>query len=217
MIQRPTKVDDFEIPAWWDCVWQRVPCEEDSCRFCGRINAQRRKHIARGEDPDTMEAAMEDVKENLAEVRLMIMRDAERLNIDLPQAPEHDNADDVDAMAHPRSRRSLAWRKRVYALADEEEGEGFWRATEEAADLFWYANTFVVKTARDIDNIHTLEQGDEMARVDFEYTRYVLASVGAILDNALAVLARSVEDHGAAFAALRIELAQIIQVEMRVA
>lgn len=205
-MQRPTRIDDFDVPVWWDCVWRRVPCGADMCRFCGRMNTQRKKHVERGEDPDSIEAVMEDVKENFSDVRLMLLRDAERMDIDLSELPDKDDEDDFDAMTHPRTERALAWLKRVHALAQADDGGGFWRATEAAADLFWYANTFVVKTARDIDNLRALEQGEDMARVDFVYTRYVLSAVFFILDTALTILESAVHDHGKVFAALRADL-----------
>lgn len=201
-MQRPMRINDFQVPVWWDCVWRRIPCGADTCRFCGRMNAQRKKHIERGEDPDSVETVMEDVRENFSDVRLMLLRDVERLNIDLSQLPDKNDEDDFDAMAHPRLLRALAWGKRVSALTDREEGGGFWRATEAAADLFWYANTFIVKTARDVDTIHALERGDEMARVDFEYTRYVLTSVCSILENSFSIL----ENRGTAFVGLHADL-----------
>lgn len=126
-MQRPTRIDDFDVPVWWDCVWRRVPCGADACRFCGRLNAQRKKHIDRGEDPDS------------------------------------------------------------------------------------YANTFVVKTARDVDNVRALEKGDEMVRVDFAYTRYVLIAVCSILDNAFAILEGAVRDQRTAFAELRADLARMTE------
>src|SRR3989344_830468 len=35
----PAEIDGFEIPTWWECVWRRNPCREQTCRFCGRFAA----------------------------------------------------------------------------------------------------------------------------------------------------------------------------------
>ena len=178
---------EFVMPKWMDCTWRRIPCGRDDCPICGRIKRDRKKHLARGEDPDSMEAALEDVGNNFKEALAMIKKDAKRMGIDIS------NIDDIKEPPKPHEfplyNKINSWRHDIYQMAEQaSENLEAWPELEPGLDLFWYANTTLAKTYRQLCNRWHLEQGDEYGEEDYEYTKYVLGECLAILKKSLSKL-----------------------------
>ena len=174
----------FEMPKWMECTWRRVPCGRDDCPICGQIKKDRQKHIEKGENPDSMESAFEDVGRNLKEAISMIKRDVERFGIDIT------NIEDIKEPPEPESfplyKEVKKWEKEVSKIGDEAELSGsWWIHTEAAADLFWYSRTLLAKTYRQLCNRWHIKNGDDYGKFDHKYTRYVLKECLKILKNSL--------------------------------
>lgn len=165
-----------------------MPCGEDDCPICGQIKEDRQRHIENGEDPDSMESAMEDVGRNLEEALEMIKQDAESKGIDIT------NIDNIQQPPKPEEFSLYCkveeWNELVNKIKNKAEARGeFWIDTEAAADLFWYANTLSAKTYRQLCNGWHIEQGDDYGEFDYKYTKYVLKECIKILKRALKNLA----------------------------
>ncbi len=62
-----------EIRAWLDCMWKRIPCGEDGCPICGRVNRERMRLFKEGENPDSIAGAIDSVGASLAESAILIV------------------------------------------------------------------------------------------------------------------------------------------------
>lgn len=182
--------DNFKMPKWMECSWRRVSCGKDNCPICGRIKRDRQRHIERGEDPDDIKSVLEDVSRNFKEVMEMIKRDCEARGIELtnienvkePPGPEE----------FPFYKKVKEWNKSVMTLGNMAQLSGeFWIQTEEAADLFWYANTLLAKTYRQLCNKWHIKNDDEYGDFDYQYTKYVLKECLKILKKSLKELIKN--------------------------
>ena len=181
---------ELEMPKWMECTWRRVPCGKDDCPICGRIKRDRQRHIERGEDPDSMESAFEDVGRNLKEALSMVKKDIERFGIDIT------NINDIKKPPEPENfplyQKVRKWEKKVSKIGDEAELSGnYWIHTEAAADLFWYSRTLRAKTYRQLCNQWHIENGDDYGKFDYQYTGNVLRECLKILKKSLKELARN--------------------------
>lgn len=185
MSKPPKYIKDFKVPEWWECQWRQIACGRDECRMCGRINRSRQKHIDKGEDPDSMEAAFEDIKETFAEVKEMLSKDAKKMGIDLNNLP--DEIDDTPkAEEFPLYNQVMKWYTLLMTTISNAHQSGEeCLESEPAKDLMWYKNTILVKTYRQLCNRFELDKGDDIADVDYEYTRYVLAESIKIVKKSL--------------------------------
>lgn len=179
--------EDFKMPEWIECVWRRAACGKESCKICGRILRDRQKHIEKGEDPDDLKSALEDVGDNFKEAMMMVKKDAERLGIDL------ENIDDIKEPPEPEKfpfyRKIQKWHKMVSQIGKDAEASGdLWLGTEAAADLFWYKNTLLAKVYRELCNIWHIEQKDGYGDFDYDYTSYVINECLKILKQSLSEL-----------------------------
>ncbi|MDA2922951.1 hypothetical protein MYX07_06840, partial [Patescibacteria group bacterium AH-259-L07] len=179
--------DDFEMSKWMECAWRCVPCGKDECKICGSIKRDLQKHIERGEDPYSIESALEDVGDTFREALTMIKKDAKRRGIDI------DNIDDIKEPPRPEEfplyKKAKKWRDTIFKIAEAEhqshKGESLWLNTEEAADLFWYSSTLSAKTYRQLCNRWHIETGDGYGDFDYTYTKYVLKECLTILKKSL--------------------------------
>ncbi len=174
----------FQMPKWMECNWRRVPCGRDDCPICGRIKKDRQGYLERGGDPDDLKNVFEDVGRNFKEALGMIKKDAERRGIDIT------NIENIKEPPEPKEfpfyRKVEQWNKSVMTLGDTAQVLGeFWIYTEEAADLFWYANILMAKAYRQICNRWHIENGDDYGDFDYQYTGYVLKECLAILKKSL--------------------------------
>lgn len=180
-----SKNGKFKMPEWMDCSWRRVSCDKDSCPICGRIKKDIQKHIEKGENPDSIESAFEDVAKNFKETLELIKKDCEAKGIDLT------NIDNIQEPPEPEEfplyNKVNKWRELVLNLGEAAE-DNFWQYTEAAADLFWYVNTLAAKTYRQLTNKWELEHGDEYGDIDYEYTGYVIKECLKILKKSLGKL-----------------------------
>ena len=177
------------MPAWQDCGWRRLSCGEESCPICGRVERQRQKCLARGLDPDSMEAAMECVGDTFAEVKELLQKDAKRMGIDLNNLEEVKEPEPPLPESYPLYQKMMAWRKEVFAMleAASQWGEQ-WLQSEESQDLSWYANLLPVKIYRALSDKWEMENSDTEAWVDYYYTKYVIGESIKILHQAFTVL-----------------------------
>jgi len=176
--------DNFKMPKWMECTWRRVPCGRDDCPICGRIKKDRQRHIERGEDPDDIQSIFEDVGRNLKETFEMIKRDSQRMSIDIT------NLENIQEPPEPEEfpfyQKVEKWNKEIFKIADEAELSGdWWINTEAAADLFWYANTLLVKVYRQLCNRWHIDNGDDYGDFDYQYTKYVIGECLKILKKSL--------------------------------
>lgn len=165
-----------------------MPCGKDTCALCGRINKQRRVHIAKGKDPDSIESVLADVQDSFAETRAMLQKDAKRFGINLEnlkdvgtEPPENSN--------HPVVKRLMRFYKTMLKVSrDAQESFQAWPKTEAGKDFVWYPSMILIKTKRLLDDRWEIEQGEDYFNDDVEYTRYVLQESVLILKNALTEL-----------------------------
>ncbi len=178
------KTDNLKMPKWVECTWRRVPCGKDDCPICGRIKKDRQRHIEKGEDPDDLKNVFEDAGRNLKEALEMIKKDAEGMNIDIINIK--DIKEPPEPEEFPLYQASREWGKEISKIRDEAELSGnWWIYTEEAADLFWYANTLMAKTYRQLCNRWHIKNGDDYGDFDYQYTGYVLKECLKILKRSL--------------------------------
>lgn len=175
---------EFSMPKWMDCTWRRIPCSQDNCPICGRIKRDREKHIAQGEDPDSMEAALKDIGDNFKEAMTMIKKDAKRLGIDIT------NIDDIGEPPEPHEfplyNKIKDWHYDIYQMAEQaQDNLSAWPSLKTGLDLLWYANTILAKTYRQLCNRWHLKQGDEYGEEDYQYTKYVLGECLTIIKKSL--------------------------------
>ena len=181
---------NFKMPKWMECTWRRVPCGKDDCPICGRINRDRQQHIEKGEDPDDLKSVFEDVDQNFKEALEIIKKDAESKGFNIT------NIENIKEPPNPKEfslyREVEKWNKSAMALGDMAKAFGeFWVYTEPAADLFWYANTLMTKTYRQLCNRWHIKNGDDYGEFDRQYTGYVLKECLEILKKSLKELADS--------------------------
>jgi len=182
---------DLKMPKWMDCTWRRDRCGKDECRICGEIKKDRQRHIERGEDPDSIESAFQDVGRNLAEAMRIARRNVKKLGIDVENIWDEDI--DIERTSEPQDfplyNQVAEWRKGVHNFAQAtHEQEDPWLLTEEAEDLLWYCNTLCAKVYRQLCNKWHIERGDEYTKFDYDYTKWVLGECMAILEKSLSQL-----------------------------
>ncbi len=172
-----------EIEKMLDCAWKRIPCGQDSCPICGRINRDRKKFIARGKDPDLPESVFESVGAQFAETLAMVKKDAERMGIDITNL---ENVEDVpEPESFPLSVKAERWYKTFRKYIEEEEKSGVpWLLTEEFLDIIWYAGILNTKIYRQLCNRWYMDNKKGYGDFDYQYTAKVLKQVCRILDNA---------------------------------
>lgn len=186
------KKAEFKMPKWQDCGWRRKACGKDNCPICGRIKKDRQKHVAKGEDPDTIEAVIKDVGKIFEETLKMLKADAKRLGIDLNKIKDEKIEASPKPEEFPLYREVGSWRQDVYNLADScDLTNSAWFYSEAGKDLLWYANTLAAKTYRQLSNRwemdHNIDAGEE---TDYQYTGRVLKECLKILNSALIELSK---------------------------
>lgn len=206
------KIDGFKIPEWWECSWRRIGCGKKTCRLCGKIQKDRQGHISKGEDPDSLESALEDVGGSFREAMSMIKKHAESMGIDIT------NIDSIKEPPEPNKlplyRKIFKWRNFINdIIKDAYQTESLWLATEAAADLNWYKDTLSAKTYRQLCNKWHIEQGDEYGDFDHKYTKYILDECLRILECALndLVLLNSPQK-----VSLTMALSQFLEIEKKI-
>lgn len=188
-IKQPKIIDGFRVPLWWECGWRRKNCKKRSCVLCGGIIANREKHIAKGENPDSLKSALEDIGQSLGEALAMIKADAEKHGIDIT------NIDDIKGPPKPYSyslyRKIAKWRDGIIKLINKaDETNEIWVSTEPAFDLSWYISTLSAKIYRQLCNRWHIKNGDSYGELDYKYTQYVLSEVFNILEDSLVQLSK---------------------------
>lgn len=181
--------DDFMMPKWMDCTWRRVPCGQDECKICGRIQQDRLRHIMKGEDPDDMKSVFEDAGKSLGEALAMIKQDTAEMGIDITNLSEAELEEPPVPDAFPLYQKVVEWHDGMAAVIKEADLRGSaWLFTEAAADLGWYENTLLAKVYRQLCNQWHLDRGDEYGEADYKYTKYVLGECLKILEKSFAEL-----------------------------
>lgn len=189
-----SEADDFKMPKWMECTWRRKACEKDECPICGRIKRDRQSHIARGEDPDSMEAALEDVSRSFAETAELLQKEVERMGIDLNNL--EDATEPPEAETFPLYRQVKHWRDAIFKMLEGLNDQI--AETEAAKDLAWYTNLTPVKAYRQLCNRWEIENEEdaELAAPDYNYTRSVLRDCFRIIKYSLATLSQQALQDG---------------------
>ena len=172
------------MPPWMDCTWKRIPCGKNSCPICGTIKKNREEALARGKNPDDMEVVLDELGSTFRKMIKMIKADAKKHGIEIS------NIEDIKEPPEPEKfplyRETEKWRKNVFAVLHGTDD--FWTQTEEAQDLFWYANILAAKTYRQLCNRWHIRQKDSYGGHDHEYTGRVLAEILEILEKSVSRL-----------------------------
>lgn len=181
---------DFKMPKWMECTWRRVPCGRDDCPICGRIKEDRQRHIEKGENPDDLKNVFENVSQSFKEALQIIKKDAESKGFNIT------NIENIKEPPEPKEFPLYGeiekWNKSIMAFGDIAQALGeFWIHTEAAADLFWYANTLMAKTYRQLCNRWHIENGDDYGKFDYQYTNYVLKECLKVLKKSLKELSNN--------------------------
>ncbi len=184
--ERFLKKYDFRIPEWWDCQWRREPCSQPSCPFCGRLMKQRFKHQFKGEDPDSLESALQDVEDSFAETRMMIAEDADKLGIDLNNIPDEEYESPPGPLEFHLEKKYHEWLARLHHFAMRTPGE--WLETEAGLDLMWYAPLISAKIYRSLCSRWRVRRGQSEDDLDYDYTKYVIENCVAILKTSFEAL-----------------------------
>lgn len=204
---------DFDTPDWWECQWRRVACGLVSCPFCHRMLKDEQRHKFKSQDPDSIESALEDVGNHLAETMEMLRQMAEAEGVDLENLDENElppQPDPEELMRDARYQQAWEWSQavarmlQVAALNDEP-----WLKTEAAQDLDWYSTMLPVKIHRQLGSIWDAENGQGERDVDYHYTRYIIGEIIHITKDALKVLEENdpiLEMH---FKSLRLDLKEL--------
>jgi hypothetical protein len=175
------KEDIFEYPKWMECQWRRERCNKIECPLCYRLLKQEQKHRLRGEDPNDIKVALEDVKESFDETFALIQEGAEELGIDLNNIPEDPKLEERDQMEHPFYKKIHAWIMKIHGfMRNIYESESPWINTEEWKDLSWYHTMLGAKVYRQLCNKWDMENVDRDPS-DYIYTKGVIEEIIKIL------------------------------------
>lgn len=181
------KSDKMNIPAWMDCAWRRLPCEREDCPLCSQIVKDREGHISRNEDPDSLNAALEDVGNYFKNTAKAIKRNAKENGLNLVDTESMDEPPEPSAF--PMYHKVSGWRDGIQGIVDtSDDVSSSWLFSEAGEDLIWYANTLTAKTYRQLTNRWHLENGDDYGDFDHQYTEYVIMECLDLLKKALAEL-----------------------------
>lgn len=182
--------ENFTPPAWWDCGWKRVPCGKSDCPICKKEMARQVKNVMNGKEPDDLESVFEEMVADLEELKEMIKKDAERFGIEIEKIEVSETPPfEMPEEKSPLYKEISAWRKKIYDILDSMQlNNDLWVYTEEAADLAWYANTFLSKTVRQLSTLAEKEAGLDFLEFDYEYTRGVLLECSGIIKKSLGSL-----------------------------
>ncbi len=172
---------DFMPPEWWECQWKRIPCNSPECMLCGKMLKQRFKHEMKGENPDSMESALQDVGDSFAEIKFMIEEMTKEKEVDLDAIDESEIKQPPDHWEHPLFKKTYEWVKKLHQFADR-NAHG-WHHTEAGQDLMWYANLIPAKTGRNLNNRWLIENDDPDYGIDYDYQHYILSSCISIVQS----------------------------------
>jgi hypothetical protein len=179
-----------EMKAWQDCQWLRVPCGKEQCPICGPIIKSRAEHIAKGEDPDTIECALMEVSRNFKEMLKLLHADAEKHGIDLEKEEQIEMPEDKSLPTdYPLYNKIMDWRQGIYEIVEESDAcSEAWLHTDAGKDLLWYSNTLLAKTYSQLMNVDGIKNKEKFLELEYAYTGYVLGAVLDIIDKALLTL-----------------------------
>lgn len=176
-----------KIPTWMDCAWRRLPCEKEDCPLCSQMTKDREKHIAKGEDPDSMSAALDDVGDYFKKTLKAIKKSAKENGLNLVDVKKL--KEPPEPHAFPVYHKVNNWREGIQNIAENSDDvSSSWLFSEAGEDLLWYSNTLAAKTYRQLTNRWHLEGGSDYGDFDHEYTEYVLNECVQLLKSALGEL-----------------------------
>jgi hypothetical protein len=176
----------FSMPAWMDCTWRRLPCGKADCPICGRIEKHRAKHAEHGDDSQTIDGVLGELRNSLQDILGNLGKHLKQKGIAAgvpklknPPKPEH----------FPLVMEISRWADKIYNLGDLAREEGaLWVDMEAAADVFWYANILRVKVYKQLCNHWYIKHGINYGAFDYDYTKSAISQIFAILNPALAEL-----------------------------
>lgn len=168
--------------------------------MCGKLQKQRDRHIAAGEDPDDPRLVFADVAESLEEAKVMLEKGMKKFGLDPAKLKAEVMEDggveyEIPASAlklHPLQKQTFDFIEATHEIFHGAmETESLWIETEAADDLNWYPPIVAAKLSRQLDNLDELAKiGDEKgAEIDCVYTCYALTESLRILEASLRELA----------------------------
>lgn len=168
------------------CGWRRVRCGKDDCFFCTRVAAEQERLREQGEGGEldgTFMPVLEDEAPYFGEAIAAIQEDAARRGIEI------ENIDELRAPPKPEAfplyHRIAAWKESIRELAEQADARHeFWMFTEDAADLFWYADMLSAKAYRQLCNRWFEKERVPHGDFDAAYTGRVLVECIEILKGA---------------------------------
>jgi hypothetical protein len=159
------------MPLWMECTWRRNPCRRNDCPICTGKKTDCQNFVETNANSGDLKIVLEDIGNNFKEVFAIIQADARKKGIDISS---------IKNIKEPPQPREFPlfielrkWQKSVFELAENSHAS-FWTYTENAQDLFWYANTLGTKVYRQLCNKWHVERGEKYGDFDFQYTGYVL-------------------------------------------
>lgn len=194
------------VPAWMDCVWRRIACGKNSCPICGAPKDEPESDMPLEELWKSLESTENIKKEEMARVSRKMRESGfafEKIETNRERLPQPNEFSFYKKVSK--------WQRGVFSIMNEAQDLGYlWPYSENAADLFWYANILLAKIYRQL--IGQLSIDEKTARYDpeYQYTRYVLGEcVGEIKKslNALSYL------HSEQKAELMLSLSRITKLE----
>lgn len=172
-IERPTG-----MPVWQDCVWIRGRC--GACNFCKRLVDIERNYsnVAGNENFESEEVPASEGFDLSASRHFENSGSTSLFGATEPETP--------DVNTSPLFNEVKNWHRGLYECLRKSSGSLMNKELEK--DLSWYGNLLVVKTGRILRDRFELDETDEPAELDYQYTRYVLARCLVNIFNAFVLL-----------------------------
>lgn len=202
-IRRPKRIDDFEVPLWWECQWRRGTCTRTHCKMCRELDAFLEE--LENDPPEFTDDQSDGFDHASAELIDEGMFGGEedtgsRDDIRQPsRSVEEVGADESDADAEidfwEREGTPVAevmgWRKQFYDVIESAGAEGgVWTEEGVAGELIWYVNIFCAKVFRIFGSAPVFDDPFGERDIDTLYTEHVLKTCGVIITDAFTELAR---------------------------
>jgi hypothetical protein len=185
-----TRIDNDSkpsIPTWMDCAWRRLPCEKEDCPLCSQIAKDRERHLAKGEDPDEISVALEDVGNYFKKTLKAIRKSAKENGLNLLNMKKL--KEPPEPQDFPMYHKVNNWRNGIHDIADDSDDvSSTWLFSDAGEDLLWYSNALAAKTYRQLTNRWHLQSGSDYGDFDYEYTQYVITECVQLLKKALGEL-----------------------------
>jgi len=200
-LTRPARIAGVEIPEWWDCQWQRIPCNKKACFLCSKQEVEEAWDV------------IADARAVLEEVSVGALPVSQKRTAIGECAECHAPLKDSN---HPMSRSVGKWADELFEvfMAGVVE-DAWWLDTEAAAEVEWYAPVLLDKVGQQLETNAWLSSDprNQVAEADHGYTRYVFAECLLKLERSLRELALYDSGQKAEFA---LAIARLTRLKQRI-